>query len=501
MIHKIFTVSDDLSHNFPVIIETNISDKGLPVFEIFGLVSKSIEESKKRVFTAFENSSLEFPLKNIKVNIAPANISKSGTHYDLPIALSIVGSLDHLDYSSSVFIGELSFDGSVKRVEKISFMVLSAIEQGFKNIYIPASCASEVVFTNQIQIFLISSLSELVNGDIKCLKMSDREGITSEKSSIYSNIRGHYYAKKVLGYSLVGKHHLLLDGPPGVGKSMLSKSMAELAPSLLEEEYLEVAKMYSYSGLMLQQDLDLQRPFRNPHTSASYSSIFGSYSGKVTPGEVSLSNHGILFLDEFPEFNRLVIEGLRSPLEDKVVTISRASKKFTFDANFLLVATRNPCKCGFFNHSKISCRCSSIEVLKYSQKISGPLLDRIDIHLKVDENNEIVTNEDKNYSNLQYFNFKETISNLYLYRKNLLNGVKSRKNNYFEECNIIVQKHLPLKIGSFLKDELQKYSISSRSYFKILNLAFTICLFNNREEISISDLIESMSLNKVKKFV
>ena len=502
MINKVFTLSDDLSHNFPVTIETNISDKGLPVFEIFGLVSKSIEESKKRVFTAFENSNIEFPLKNIKVNIAPANISKSGTHYDLPIALSIIGDLAHLDYSDSVFIGELSFDGSVKRVERVGFLVLSAIEKGYKKVYIPTSCADEIAFSPQIEVHLVNSLQELVSGKLNSLQMGRSSKTADVDSSfVYSNIRGHYYAKKVLGYSLVGHHHLLLEGPPGVGKSMLAKSMSELAPALLEEEYLEVTKMYSYSGLDSSKSFNFKRPFRNPHSSASYSSIFGSYSGKIIPGEVSLANNGILFLDEFPEFNRLVIEGLRSPMEDRVVTISRASKKFTFNSDFLLVATKNPCKCGFFNHSKVSCRCSSGDVLKYSHKISGPVVDRIDIHLKIDENKELNTNEDNSYSNLEYYNFKERIANLHLHRKKLLNSDKSSKNNYFEECNIITQKHIPIKVSEYLTNELNKYSLSSRSYFKILNLAFTISIFNNREIISLQDLIESISLNKVKKFV
>ncbi len=502
MINRVYTVSEHLYFSGFVEIQTNISDKGLPVFEISGLVSKSVEESKKRVLIALENSGFSFPLKNILVNLAPASLTKSGTHYDLPIAVSIIKERLSIPIEKSIFIGELSFDGGVRPVENIFYLVISAIEAGFKHIYVPSSCIDSLLLFDDVKIYPLKSLQDLNNLD-KLLPLTSsnfqlrRDTILQETT--YPRIRGNYLGKRAIAYSLIGNHHILIQGFPGLGKSMLVKSMIDLSPDLTEKEIINVSKMYSYAGFNTKKDY-FSPPFRNPHPLSSYSSIFGSFSNKLVPGEVTLANKGVLFLDELPEFNRLVIEGLRTPLEDKKIQLSRTGIKAVLESDFLLAATANPCKCGYFNHPRISCTCSPIDIRRYQSKISGPILDRIDIKLKINENSRIGDSDYNKYPNLEYSNLKRLIHEKRVERRNLLKIEEYCKNNEINMFNNIVHNYFPVNMYNILNNELKDTSISDRSKIKLVNLIFTICIFNNRTQIVLEDVLEGLSLTVKSNF-
>jgi magnesium chelatase family protein len=502
MINRVYTVSEHLYFRDIVEIQTNISDKGLPIFEIYGLVSRSVEESKKRVAISLENCGFQFPLKNISVNIAPASISKSGTHYDLPIAVSILKEKIKIPHEKSIFIGEISFDGEVRHVENIFYLVISAIEQGFKHIYIPYSSKERVFGFDDVNIYPLKSLNDLSR--IENILPLSLEKLSKESGEVmmptYSRINGNFKGKKAISYSLIGNHSILIQGPPGIGKSMLIKSMPEIAPEMSEEDSISVSKIYSYAGIDREKEF-FKIPFRFPHTLSSYSSIFGSFSSRILVGEVTLANKGILFLDEFPEFNRLVIEGLRSPLEDGRIQLSRSGIKTSLESNFLLAATMNPCKCGYYNHEKISCTCSPVEIKRYQSKISGPILDRIDIKLNLDGISNNYTNDDKLYPNLDFRYIKKFITEKKKLKESLLGTSNIGKNNYIDTYNIIVQKYFPNKIYSLLLNELKNTTISDRSKIKLINLIFTICIFNNRDQITLEDVLEGLSLTFKKSYL
>lgn len=499
MINKVLTVSEHLYHDSLVEIQSNISDKGLPVFELSGLVSKSVEESKKRVVIAFENSGFTFPLKNIIVNISPANLTKTGTHYDLGIAVSILKPQIQGFKENSVFIGELSFDGSVKPVHNLFYLIISAIERGVKHIYIPSSSNIYLPKINDINIYPLDNLNSLTSLD-SILPISSgnyNEVVLDTGSNYYQNIVGNYNEKRAIAYCLIGNHSIIIQGPPGVGKSILVKGMRELAPKLEEEEYIKVSKLYSYSGIQRDSN-DFSVPFRSPHPLSSYASVFGSFNSRLNVGEITLANKGILFLDEFPEFNRQVIEGLRIPMEEKYVQLSRSGIKTNLESDFIFAATANPCKCGYFNHPKISCTCSPLDIKRYQTRISGPIEDRIDINLRVSENNVNFFNEKNNYPILEYPSLRKIVSEKKLQRKLILNPDNSGNLTVNQMFNIIVQKHISFKILNFINNELKLLSISERVKIKLINLFFSICLFNNRDTIQIDDVMEGLSL-KVRK--
>lgn len=496
------TLIRDYSYSKVVKVETSISDKGLPVFEIYGLITKSIDESKKRIITAFENSGISFPLKSIKVNLAPSEIVKDGSHFDFPIAVTILKYISSFDFNEKedLFLGELSFNGEFRELESCFYFICLAKELGFKRIFIPSKNINKIHKLEGIEVLGVNNLLELIQGNFYRIKdYADKDSVDCS-DKLYEHIIGNKIGKSVISYSLAGKHHLLLEGFPGSGKSMLIKSSKDLQPQLTESEALEVNKIHSFSLNSINDSSFYTPPFRSPHSSSSYSSIFGSSGKKIYPGEVALANKGILFLDEFPEFNRLVIEGLRSPLEDRSITISRTVNKTVFNTDFLLLATSNPCKCGYFNHPKIVCKCSSAEITKYRNRISGPILDRIDIFLKFDEKiNLKINKEQEKYS---YGSLLETKS-LILKVREELDLIKNGKNidnsyssNSLNWSKFITQEYLTTKSNNWLTNVQEKYSLSNRKIFKLVNLALTISLFKKNKFIHEEDLLESLSFSR-----
>ena len=376
-------------------VELDISN-GLQTFQIVGLPDTAVNESKERVRSAIKNSGCLFPFKRIIVNLAPADLRKEGPAYDLPIAVGILIAsqeirMPELDLGKKLFLGELSLDGTLRHTNGILPMVALASEKQVNEVFVPAADALEAALVQGVTIYPVNTLAQLIahlNGqrDIEPF-VPDTRILAETEQHIYGQdmaaVRGQEHVKRALEVAASGGHNLLMSGPPGSGKTLLARSTPSILPRMVIDEALDVTKIYSVSGMLpVDKPLIVQRPFRAPHHTISHAGLVGG--GRIPrPGEISLSHRGVLFLDELPEFGQNVLEVLRQPLEDKLVTISRAQGTITYPANFMLIAAMNPCPCGYYGDPIRECSCTSTAIMRYQKRISGPLLDRIDIHVEV----------------------------------------------------------------------------------------------------------------------
>ncbi|MDE6867691.1 MAG: YifB family Mg chelatase-like AAA ATPase [Clostridia bacterium] len=392
MLSKITSFALNGIEGVAVEIETDIN-KGIVSYDLVGLPDAAVKESKERVRSAIKNSALYFPVNKITINLAPADIKKEGSHYDLPLAISILKASGQLDCSTDgiVFLGELALDGALRAVTGILPVLISAKAKGFTKFIIPAGNANEASYIEGTEVYALKSLRDAVDfltGERLFQPVALRSFRLAKSSVSYDHdlslVKGQGVAKRALEIAVAGGHNILLYGPPGTGKTLLARCIPTIMPDMTFEESLEVTKIHSVSGELSEEGIVLLRPFRTPHHTATTVSLCGGGNSKIRAGEISKANKGVLFLDELPEYTRHALESLRQPLEDKVITVTRAGGAVTFPADFILCASMNPCPCGNYGSANLTCTCTPAQIHKYRNKVSGPLLDRIDLQVEVD---------------------------------------------------------------------------------------------------------------------